>query len=63
MLAPRFAAVLAVVGILCLGGSALLGATRMADWATDAAQAFLALAIVVFLGYFVAGVISDLRKV
>ena len=59
MSATKLAAVLAVIGVVCLFASAALGATSLADWVLDAAEAFLVLAAVVFEGYVVAGIIAD----
>jgi len=62
MLAPIIAVVLAIVAALCLGASALLGVTTLADWTIDAAQVLLLLAIVVFYGYFFTACINEFRK-
>lgn len=60
MLMPKLAAVLGLAGVVCLVLSALLGATSMADWVLDAAQAFLVLAAVVFEGYVLCGMVTDI---
>jgi hypothetical protein len=62
MFMPKLAAVLAVVGIVCLVLSAVLGATSAADWVLDAAQAFLLLAAVVFISYVVRGIVLDIAQ-
>ena len=54
MLLPKLAAVLAVVGVVCLLLSAVLGATSIADWVLDAAQAFLLLGTLFLLPVIVA---------
>jgi len=60
MLLPKLAAVLAVVGVVCLLLSAVFGAASIADWVLDAAQAFLLLGAVVFIFYVVRGLIIDI---
>ncbi len=62
MLLPKLAAVLGVVGVVCLVLSAVLGATSIADWTLDAAQAFLLLGAVVFIYYVVRGLIIDIAE-
>jgi hypothetical protein len=62
MLMPKLAAVLAVVGVVCLLLSAVLGATSMADWVLDAAQAFLLLGALVFIFYVVRGLVIDIAE-
>jgi hypothetical protein len=62
MLAPKFAALLAIVGSVLVIASAVLGETSFADWTLDAAQAFLSLGVIVFLGYFLFGCIIDIRN-
>jgi hypothetical protein len=61
MLAPKLAAILALVGFVCLLLSAFLGVSHLADWLVDGSEGLLVAAAVIFLGYFVAGVISDAR--
>ena len=60
MLMPWLAAVLGVVGIVCLFLSALVGATSIADWTLDAAQAFIILAALVFLFYVARGIVLEI---
>lgn len=60
MLMPKLAAVLGLAGVVCLVLSALVGATSMADWMLDAAQAFLVLAAVIFEGYVLCGIVTDI---
>lgn len=67
MFATKLAAVLALVGFVLLVasaflGSALFGIANLADWAVDAAQAFLWLAMSVYLGYFLAASVSEIRN-
>ncbi len=67
MFVTKLAALLALAGFLlllvsALLGSALLGVSYLADWTIDAAQAFLWLAIIVFLGYFLGGCVSEVRN-
>jgi hypothetical protein len=60
MLMPGIAALLGLIGIVCLFLSALLGATSIADWTLDAAQAFLVVAALVFLFYVARGIALDI---
>jgi hypothetical protein len=62
MRAPLIAIVLAVVGAIFLCMSAFLGVTAYADWTMLAAEICLVAAVVVFLGWFLAGCISEIRK-
>jgi hypothetical protein len=62
MFATKLAAVLALVGFVLLAVSAFLGVTHLADWTIDAAQAFLWLAMSVYLGYFLAASVSEIRN-
>ena len=63
MRAPVIAIVLAVAGAIFLCVSAFLGVTIYADWTIFAAEFCLVTAVVVFLGWFFAGCISEIRKV
>jgi hypothetical protein len=62
MFATKLAAVLALVGFVLLAVSAFLGVTHLADWTIDAAQAFLWLAMIIYLGYFLAASVSEIRN-
>ena len=62
MLMPKIAGLLAVVGVVCLLLSAVLGATSIADWTLDAAQAFLLLAALVFIFYVVRGIVIEIAE-
>lgn len=62
MRAPLIAVVLAVVAAIFLCASAFLGVTAYADWTMFAAELCLVTAVVVFLGWFLAGCISEIRK-
>jgi hypothetical protein len=62
MRAPLIAAVLAAVGAFLLAISAVLGVTPFADWTILAAETCLALAAVVFLGWFFAGCVEEIRN-
>ena len=62
MSAPIFAIVLAVLGGLFLFVSAFLGVTAIADWTMFGAEACFVLAGVVFLGWFLAGCVSEIRN-
>jgi hypothetical protein len=56
---PKLAVMLGLVGIVCLVLSALVGATSMADFMLDAAQAFLILAAILIEGYVIGGIVMD----
>jgi hypothetical protein len=60
MLMPKIAVLLAIVGVVCLLLSAVLGATSIADWTLDAAQAFLLLGAFVFIFYVVHGLVREI---
>ena len=62
MRAPLIAVVLAVLGGIFLSVSAFLGVTAMADWTIFGAEACFVLAVVVFLGWFVAECVSEIRN-
>jgi hypothetical protein len=62
MRAPAIAALLAILGGLFLCVSAFLGVTALADWTILAAETCLAVAAIVFLGWFLAGCVSEIRN-
>lgn len=62
MLATILAAALALVGFVLLAASAFLGVTNLADWTMDAAQVFLSLAVCIYLGYFLAACVAEVRN-
>ena len=67
MVATILAAGLALLGFVLLVasaflGSALLGGPHVADWTLDAAQVFLSLAVVIYLGYFLAACVTEVRN-
>ena len=62
MSAPLIAIVLAVLGGLFLFVSAFLGVTAIADWTIFGAETSFVLAVVVFLGWFVAECVSEIRN-
>jgi len=62
MRAPAIAVLLAVLGGFFLCASAFLGVTALGNWTMFAAEASLVLAAIVFLGWFLAGCVSDIRN-
>jgi hypothetical protein len=62
MRAPLIAIVLAMAAAIFLCVSAFLGVTAYADWTMLAAEICLVAAVVIFLGWFLAGCISEIRK-
>jgi hypothetical protein len=59
VLIPKLAAILGFVGIVCLVLSTFVGATSLADFVLDAAQAFLVLAAILIEGYVIGGIVMD----
>ncbi|MGB6915407.1 MAG: hypothetical protein WBE42_22055 [Pseudolabrys sp.] len=62
MRAPLIATLLALLGGLFLVVSAFLGVTAAADWTILAAEICFVLAVIIFLGWFLAGCVSEIRK-
>jgi hypothetical protein len=62
MRAPLIAAVLALVGGLFLAMSAFLGVTPFADWTMLGAEICFVVAVVLFLGWFLAGCVEEIRN-
>jgi hypothetical protein len=62
MRVPLLAIFLAVSGAMFLCASAFLGVSALADWTMFAAEFCLVTAVVVFLGWFLAGCISEISK-
>lgn len=62
MRAPLIAIVLAVLGGLLLAVSAFIGVSNLADWTVFAAEISLVLAVIIFLGWFIGGCISEIRN-
>jgi hypothetical protein len=58
-LPPKIAALLAVAGVLSILLSTVFGVAPLSDWLLDAAQAFFALAVLVFTVYIFSGLIRD----
>jgi hypothetical protein len=61
-LAPWIAAILALIGIVCLPAAAVLGVTPTSDYVLDGAQISFILATIIFLGYIAIGLIADFVK-
>jgi hypothetical protein len=62
MRAPLIATLLALLGGLFLLVSAFLGVTAAADWTILVAEICFVLAVIIFLGWFLAGCVSEIRK-
>ncbi len=62
MRVPLIAAVLAGVGGLFLAISAFLGVTPFADWTMLGAEISFVAAVVLFLGWFLAGCVEEIRN-
>ncbi len=62
MRAPVIALFLAVLGGFFLVISAFLGVTKLADWTVFGAEACFVIAVFLFLGWFLAGCVSEIRN-
>lgn len=62
MRAPLIATLLALLGGVFLLVSAFLGVTAAADWTILAAEICFVVAVIIFLGWFLAGCVSEIRK-
>ena len=56
---PKFSAALGLIAFGCVLLSTLFGVTPLADWLLNAAEALFIIAIVMFGGYIILGVIGD----
>ena len=62
MRAPIVALVLALCGGAFLAASAFLGVSAAADATIIAAETCIVLAVVIYLGWFIAGCVSEIRN-
>lgn len=58
-MALKIALLLAVIGIICLPASAILGVSATADYVLNVAEIFLALAAIFLIGYVIVGILLD----
>jgi hypothetical protein len=58
---PKFAALFAAIGAACVLLSTLFGVSQFSDWLIFAAQGFLAVAVIVFMAYVIAGIVRDAK--
>jgi len=58
---PKIAALLAITAVGCILLSTLLGVSYLSDWLLDGAQGLFILAIIIFAGYVISGIIRDAR--
>lgn len=58
---PKVAALLAVVGVICVLLTTFFGVTEFSNWLLIAAQALLASGVVIFLLYVICGIARDAR--
>jgi len=63
----KFAGLLALLGFVLLLasaflGSAIFGISNLADWTIDAAQIFIWLGVIIYLGNFLADCASEIRS-
>lgn len=61
-LAPWIAAILALIGVVCLPLAAMLGVTSISEYVLDVAQYSFVLAVIVFLGYVAFGLVIEFRQ-
>ena len=59
---PLVSVALVVLGGIFLCASAFLGVTALADWTVLAAEALVALAACLFLGWFIVGCAAEIRR-
>jgi hypothetical protein len=59
--APIIALILAFAGVICLLASAVVGVSTTGDYILSGAEACLAIAAVLLIGYVALGVLSDAR--
>jgi hypothetical protein len=57
----KLAALLAVAAVTCILLSTVFGVSHLSDWLLDGAQGFFILAIIIFGGYVIFGIIRDVR--
>jgi hypothetical protein len=58
---PKLAALLAVVGVICILLSTLFGVSPLSDWSLYAAQGLFVVAAIIFGAYVISGIIRDAR--
>ena len=58
---PKIAALLAIAAVGCILLSTLFGVSHLSDWLLDGAQGLFILAIIIFAGYVISGIIRDAR--
>jgi hypothetical protein len=56
---PKLAALLGILAVFCVLLSTVFGVSHLSDWLLDAAIALFALAVLIFGGYVILGVIGD----
>ncbi len=59
MSAPKLAAILGIVAIGCILLSTVLGVSNVSTWLLNAALGFFVVAIAIFGGYVILGIIGD----
>jgi len=59
MSAPKLAALLGIAAVACVLLSTILGVSKFSDWSLNAAITFFIIAVVVFGGYVILGIIGD----
>ncbi len=59
MSAPKLAAMLGIAAVGCILQSTVLGVSNFSTWLLNAALGFFLIAIVIFGGYVILGIIGD----
>ena len=59
---PWIAVLLAMFGLACLPLAAFLGVGKFGDYALDAAQICLIVAVIFFLAYVAVGLVQEFRQ-
>ncbi len=59
MSAPKLAALLGIAAVACMLLSTVLGVSNFSNWLLNAALGFFVVAIVIFGGYVILGIIGD----
>jgi hypothetical protein len=59
LMPSKLAAALAVLAVFCILLSTVFGVSHLSDWLLDAAEGLFIIAIIIFGGYVILGIIGD----
>lgn len=59
MTAPKLAAIIGIAAVGCIVLSTVLGVSNVSTWLLNAALGFFVVAMVIFGGYVILGIIGD----